>query len=156
MGKAFSFRPVEKRVEAALLFLKIETACYQSSAQKWYREKVYVLNDVFDQLREWNCDVTGALERFLNDEEMYLDFLHQIAEEASIVKLGKAIDEGDVQSAFDCAHTLKGVHGNMGLTPLYHLDIEIVEPLREGTFESVKENYDKLVAENEKLKEILR
>ena len=54
-----------------------------------------MLNDVFEQLREWNCDVNGALERFLNDEEMYLDFLHQIAEEASIVKLGKAIDEGD-------------------------------------------------------------
>ena len=29
----------------------------------------------------------------------------------------------------------------MGLTPLYLLDIEIVEPLREGTFETVKENY---------------
>ena len=115
-----------------------------------------MFNDVFKQMEEWKCDVEGALERFLDDEEMYMDFLHQIAEEEAIVKLGKAIDAGDIQLAFDYAHTLKGVHGNMGLTPLYLLDIEIVEPLREGTFETVKENYQKLVAENEKLKEILR
>ena len=47
------------------------------------------------------------LERFLDDEEMYMDFLHQIAEEEAIVKLGKAIDAGDIQLAFDYAHTLK-------------------------------------------------
>lgn len=114
------------------------------------------MNSVFERLKEWNCDVDGALERFLDDEEMYLDFLNQIAEEATIVHLGKAIDEGDAQSAFDFAHTLKGVHGNMGLTPLYNLDLEIVEPLRAGTFDHVKENYNKLIAENEKLKGFLR
>ena len=40
-----------------------------------------MLNDVFKQMKEWKCDVEGALERFLDDEEMYMDFLHQIAEE---------------------------------------------------------------------------
>lgn len=115
-----------------------------------------MLNEVFERLKEWKCDVDGALERFLGDEEMYMDFLHQIVDEESLLKLGKALDEGNAQAAFDCAHTLKGVHGNMGLTPLYLLDIEIVEPLRKGSFETVKENYDKLVAENEKLKDILK
>ncbi len=66
-----------------------------------------MLNDVFKQMKEWKCDVEGALERFLDDEEMYMDFLHQIAEEEAIVKLGKAIDAGDIQLAFDYAHTLK-------------------------------------------------
>ena len=33
-------------------------------------------------------------------------------------------------SAFEAAHTLKGVTGNMGLTPLYDAVCTIVEPLR--------------------------
>ena len=114
------------------------------------------MKEVFGQLRAWGCDVDGALERFLDDEEMYMDFLHQIAGEETITKLGEAIDAEDAQRAFDCAHTLKGVHGNMGLTPLYLLDHQIVEPLRKGSFQKVKENYEKLIAENEKLKNILR
>lgn len=113
------------------------------------------MNPVFDRLRAWNCDVDGALERFLDDEEMYLDFLNQITEEEAVGRLGEAIGRGDVQAAFDLAHTLKGVHGNMGLTPLYNLDIEIVEPLRAGSFDGVAENYSKLIAENEKLKQLL-
>lgn len=115
-----------------------------------------MVNELFGRLKTWGCDVDGALERFLGDEEMYMDFLHQIAEEVSVVKLGEAIEAGDVQGAFDCAHTLKGVHGNMGLTPLYLLDIEIVEPLRTGSFDGVQDHYRKLVAENEKLKDILK
>ena len=35
-------------------------------------------------------------------------------------------------SAFEAAHTLKGVTGNMGLTPLYDAVCTIVEPLRTG------------------------
>lgn len=36
----------------------------------------------------------------------------------------------DYTAAFEAAHTLKGVVGNMGLTPLYQAVCEIVEPLR--------------------------
>ena len=157
IDKAFSFEPAEVQVEASFVFFKNRECLLPIELQKnWYGKKVYVLNEVFIRLKEWKCDVDGALERFLDDEEMYMDFLHQIAEEESVAKLGAAIEAGDAQAAFDCAHTLKGVHGNMGLTPLYLLDIEIVEPLRAGSFAGVQDHYAKLVAENDKLKDILK
>ena len=42
----------------------------------------------------------------------------------------RAIDSGNLEAAFDAAHTLKGVVGNMGLTPLYKAVCDIVQPLR--------------------------
>ena len=44
-------------------------------------------------------------------------------------------------SAFEAAHTLKGVTGNMGLTPLYDAVCTIVEPLRTG---EDREDYTKM------------
>ena len=38
----------------------------------------------------------------------------------------------DLDGAFQAAHTLKGVSGNLGLTPLYEVVCDIVEPLRHG------------------------
>ena len=38
----------------------------------------------------------------------------------------------DLDGAFQAAHTLKGVSGNLGLTPLYEAVCDIVEPLRHG------------------------
>ena len=44
--------------------------------------------------------------------------------------LGAAIGSGDLDSAFEAAHTLKGVAGNLGLTSLFEAVRVIVEPLR--------------------------
>ena len=46
--------------------------------------------------------------------------------------LGEALAAKDVDTAFRHAHTLKGLIANMGLTPLYDLAVQIVEPLRAG------------------------
>ena len=37
-----------------------------------------------------------------------------------------------LRAAFEAAHTLKGVAGNLGLKPLYDAVCHIVEPLRRG------------------------
>ena len=65
--------------------------------------------------------------------------------------LEKAIQESDVTKAFDAAHSLKGTLGNMGLTPMYEIIIQIVEPLRDGKLDGIAEKYEILMAKKAEL-----
>lgn len=85
----------------------------------------------FEKLFEaYGADYKTTMARFMNRKEMYLRFLDMLFNDETMKKLGEAIDNEDVEAAFEAAHTLKGVVGNMGLTPLYNAVCRIVEPLR--------------------------
>ncbi len=47
-----------------------------------------------------------------------------------IPDLEAAINSNDLQKAFEIAHGLKGVFGNLSITPLFDALVEITEPLR--------------------------
>lgn len=99
---------------------------------------------ILDALKELECDVEGALERFLDDEELYLQCLNTFSTDENFVKLKEYIDSESYQDAFDSAHTLKGVAGILGLTPLYMAIIDIVEQLRAKNYTSLNALYDKI------------
>lgn len=75
-------------------------------------------------------DNSTAMGRFFGNEGMYLRFLDMFFQDESFQQLENALDAGDLKDAFAAAHTLKGVAGNMGLTPLYEAVCVIVERLR--------------------------
>jgi hypothetical protein len=102
---------------------------------------------LFEKLREQNCDVEGALARFLDDEELYVQFYKELLNDNLFTELGLAINERRIGDAFDYAHTLKGVIGNMGITPMYETICDIVEPLRIGSTEGVSQKYDELLVQ---------
>lgn len=77
-------------------------------------------------------DYRATMARFVNKEDMYLRFLDMLFQDDNMEKLGKSLEADDLKSAFEAAHTLKGVVGNMGLTPLFSAVCTIVEPLRAG------------------------
>lgn len=111
--------------------------------------------NVLDDLRDWGCDVEGALERFVGDEELYRVCLNTVLSDKAFAGLGAALKDGDVQEAFDHAHTLKGVLANMGLTPMYDITVDLVEPLRSGKADNLLSVYEKLMEAKEKLTDIL-
>lgn len=78
----------------------------------------------------YGADYDTTMKRFLGNREMYLKILGLLPRDDSMEKLGKALDAGDLERAFEAAHTLKGVAGNLGLTPLYEAACAMVEPLR--------------------------
>lgn len=81
---------------------------------------------------EYGADYQLTLGRFMGNEKMYMKFLGMLFQDENLDKLGDALEQMDIQGAFEAAHTLKGVTGNMGLTPLYETVCRIVEPLRSG------------------------
>ena len=66
----------------------------------------------------------------MGNQAKYPKILGMLFQDQNLQKLGDALEGGDMQAAFEAAHTLKGVVGNMGLTPLYQAVCAIVEPLR--------------------------
>ncbi len=83
-----------------------------------------------EDFEAYGADYAATIERFLGNEAMYLRFLDMLFQDENLRQLGTALENGDIKSAFEAAHTLKGVVGNMGLTPLYRAVCDIVEPLR--------------------------
>lgn len=100
---------------------------------------------LLEELRNWGCDIDGALERFVGDEELYKTCLYTVLDDKSFGGLGEALEAGQVREAFDYAHTLKGVLANMGLTPMYDITVRIVEPLRTGDTEGLPALYEELL-----------
>lgn len=101
---------------------------------------------ILEQLTALGADVRGAMERFLDDEEMYVVCLHMFAEDKNFDRLGKALAEGDAKAGFEAAHTIKGVAANLGLTPIFNAACKLVEPLRAGNAEGLENDYKQLMA----------
>lgn len=78
---------------------------------------------------DWN----ETMARFVNSEELYMECLEMLMQDESLPKLTAALKTGDLQTAFEAAHTLKGVAANMGLPALTGAASQLVEPLRNKT-----------------------
>lgn len=95
-------------------------------------------------------DYQETIGRFLGNEKMYLKFLKMLFADENLAKMGEALKNGDMKSAFEAGHTIKGVSGNLGLKPLYDAVCDIVEPLRHqeeadyaGLYQKIRDEYQR-------------
>ncbi|MBR1909304.1 MAG: Hpt domain-containing protein [Lachnospiraceae bacterium] len=86
-----------------------------------------------DGLRDFGADADSALKRCMNNEEFYLKQVNKVLTGNSYDKIKEAVVNADLDAAFEAAHALKGVLGNLGLTPLYEPVAEMTECLRSKT-----------------------
>ena len=83
-----------------------------------------------EELNEKGVNVDSALERFMGNEELFRSFLKSLPQEPSYQEMMDAITQNDIEQAFDCAHRLKGILGNLSLVKVYNSICVIVEELR--------------------------
>ncbi|SCW50981.1 Hpt domain-containing protein [Ruminococcaceae bacterium YRB3002] len=83
-----------------------------------------------EELKAYGANTEAALSRLMGNETFYLALVPRIFEDKNFEVLSSAIAEGDLDKAFDAAHSLKGVLGNLELTPILQPMIEITELLR--------------------------
>ena len=86
-----------------------------------------------DSLAAYGADTNEGLHRCMDNESFYLRMVRMIPGDSNFQKLYDAIDAGDLTAAFEAAHALKGLTGNLALTPLYAPVSEITELLRART-----------------------
>ncbi len=82
------------------------------------------------QLEENGADVEATLNRFMGNDAIYQKFLGKFPGDPNYANLGTNIESENYEEAYKCAHALKGVVGNLGLTPIYEAVSTLVEELR--------------------------
>lgn len=75
-------------------------------------------------------NVKEAMRRFMNSEQLWIKFLKKFKADTSYAKLVEAMEEKDCSKAFEAAHTLKGITGNLAMSRLNDLISEQTEYLR--------------------------
>lgn len=102
------------------------------------------------QLEENGADVETTLKRFVGNDAIYIKFLKKFPDDPNYGKLGESMEKEDFEEAYKCAHALKGVVGNLGLTPIFEKVSNLVEELRGKKSEEV--NADSANAEWQEVK----
>lgn len=104
-----------------------------------------------DDLRAFGANVDEGLGRCMGSEAIYLRLVGTIQNEKGFDQLKDALAAGDLDAAFESAHALKGVLGNLSLTPIYDPMCELTEILRARKSEGTDELLATIMAEREKL-----
>lgn len=85
------------------------------------------------QLREWGANVDEGLVRCLNSENFYLTLAGKAVQDKNFGRLEETCAAGNLDEAFDAAHSLKGMLANLALTPILRPVETITELLRART-----------------------
>ena len=106
-----------------------------------------------DKLRQFGADVHDGLDRCLGMEDFYIEMATMGLADERFETLGTTIESGDLDEAFEMAHALKGVVGNLALTPIFEPLSELTELLRHkadgdymGLYRRMKAEKDRLMA----------
>ena len=83
------------------------------------------------ELQTFDVDVQDGLKRFMNNAALYEKMLKKFPAAAETLPVLTHFDSRNLEAALANAHTLKGMTGNLSLTPLYEAYTEIVALLRE-------------------------
>ena len=109
------------------------------------------METVWDTLRSYGGDAEGVEKRFAGDAELFEVCLAEFREDGDFEEVAEAIQAGDLRHAYECAHSLKGVSANLGLTPFYEVVSVLVESLRSGCCENVQQELAQVLSARETL-----
>ena len=72
-----------------------------------------------------------GLNRLRNNVSLYKRMLGMILASDEFGKFDAFLDSGDIKGAADSAHAIKGMTGNLSLTALFDISVELMNTLRE-------------------------
>lgn len=84
-------------------------------------------------------DVQAGIQRFSGNKALYEKYLYEFFENEYFDRLEKALLEEKKEEAFQSAHALKGIAGNLSIQSFYDAICPLVEALRgEPDFQTAK------------------
>ncbi|MBP5751074.1 MAG: Hpt domain-containing protein [Firmicutes bacterium] len=86
-----------------------------------------------EKLQEFGANTAEGLGRCMNNEAFYFRMIGILVQDANFGLLKKALEANDLDAAFEASHALKGVLGNLSLTPMAEKASEMCELLRSRT-----------------------
>jgi len=106
-------------------------------------------------LKELGADTSEGLARCMNNEAFYLRMVGMGLADGGFEKLRAAIENDDLDAAFEASHALKGVMANLSLSPIAGPVGEMTELLRTRTSMDYRPLLEKVLGEEEKFTALL-
>lgn len=100
---------------------------------------------LIDDLKSLGVNTDEALQRFMGKSELYEKMLGKLTAAINDVPVMPAFDAEDYQKALESAHTLKGVTGNLSVTPLFEGYAKTVDLLRAGEPLKARQVYEEML-----------
>lgn len=88
--------------------------------------------NMIEEMEQLGADTKDAISRFMGKAELYEKMLKKFPSVVESTPVQPYAQSGDFDTAASNAHALKGVTGNLSLTPLYENYTKIVDFYREG------------------------
>lgn len=104
-----------------------------------------------ETLNEFGVNTKEGLTRCMNNEKFYFKMIKMGLASDQFDKLGAALENNQLDEAFEAAHALKGVLGNLALTPIYNPLAEMTELLRASKAEDYITMYKPILELRNKL-----
>ena len=108
-----------------------------------------------EKMKEIGANTDEGMNRCMNNEAFYLRMVKLAVSDNSFEQLKEALENKDLDKAFDRAHAMKGVLGNVSLTNVFEPVSQMTELLRSRTDTDYTELLDKVFAELDKYRTLI-
>lgn len=104
-----------------------------------------------------NIDYDEGLKRFSGYEALYVKYLKRFVEDDMEKLLNEQMSAEDYEKAYETAHKLKGIIGNLSINGLYRTVTRFCDCLKNGAdIESAVQIYPDFVEEMAKAKAVIK
>ena len=93
---------------------------------------------LLEELKTLDVDVDGGLKRIGGNEKLYIKLLGSFTKSINTYKVDADFDGNDYNDVIEKTHAIKGVSGNLSLTPVYEAYTKVVDLLRAGKPEEAR------------------
>lgn len=109
-----------------------------------------------EDLKQNGIDIEDGLKRFMGNRQLYKRCLAGFLTDENYVEFVKSASAGDWAKAFEHAHALKGLSGNLSMKELYSTFCELSEKLRPKTAVEIKDLAEKAEADYKAIVEAIK
>lgn len=104
-----------------------------------------------EKLKEYGANTAEGMGRCMNNEAFYLRMVNMALDDGVFERMRKAVEGASVKEIFEAAHAMKGMLGNLSLTPLVALSSEMTELARVGKDADYAALWEEIRSQREKL-----
>lgn len=111
---------------------------------------------LLDELKASGANVEEGLERFMGNAGLYERMLAKLPDMIEATAINGGFGDEGVEELIEKTHSIKGVTGNLSLTPLYEAYTKIVDLLRMGKVEDASRVYREMLPAQEEILACIR
>lgn len=111
------------------------------------------MTDIKTELATYGIDYDEAMERMGGSADFYEKLAMKYLNDTHYVDLVAAMEAKDFSEAYEAAHALKGVSGNLSMTDLFKASAAVSDALYQGEYQAAETLMPQVTAAHEKVVE---